>query len=51
VGAAATFGLIAADLTARTGSIGAAWGFHFANNTMAITILATDGTITGLSDG
>ena len=49
VGAAATFGLIAADLTARTGSIGAAWGFHFANNTIAITILATDGTITGLS--
>lgn len=49
VGAAATFGLIAADLTARTGSIGAAWGFHFANNTLAIAILATEGTITGLS--
>jgi uncharacterized protein len=49
VGAAATFGLIAADLTARTGSIGAAWGFHFANNTLAVGVLATDGTITGLS--
>jgi membrane protease YdiL (CAAX protease family) len=49
VGAAATFGLIAADLTARTGSIGAAWGFHFANNTIAIAILSTGGTITGLS--
>jgi uncharacterized protein len=36
VGAAATFGVVAADLTARTGSIGAAWGFHFANNTLAI---------------
>jgi hypothetical protein len=38
----------AADLTARTGSIGAAWGFHFANNTVAIAILSTGGTITGL---
>lgn len=49
VGYAAIFGLFAADLTARTGSIGAAWGFHFANNVLAILILATDGTITGLS--
>ena len=49
VGYAAIFGLVAADLTARTGSIGAAWGFHFANNVLAILILATDGTITGLS--
>jgi len=49
VGAAGIFGLVAADLTARTGSIGAAWGFHFANNTMAIAVLSTDGTITGLS--
>ena len=49
VGAAALFGLIAADLTARTGSIGAAWGFHFANNTVALLCLATDGTITGLA--
>jgi uncharacterized protein len=49
VGSAAVFGLIAADLTARTGSIGAAWGFHFANNVVAIAILATGGTITGLA--
>ena len=49
VGAAAIFGLAAADLTARTGSIGAAWGFHFANNVMAVAILSTDGTINGLS--
>jgi uncharacterized protein len=49
VASAATFGLLAADLTARTGSIGAAWGFHFANNTVAIAILSTDGTISGLS--
>jgi uncharacterized protein len=49
VGAATMFGFIAADLTARSGSIGAAWGFHFANNTIAIALLSTDGTITGLS--
>jgi membrane protease YdiL (CAAX protease family) len=49
VGSASVFGLIAADLTARTGSIGAAWGFHFANNVMAIAILSTGGTISGLS--
>ena len=49
VAAATFFGLVAADLTARTGSIGAAWGFHFANNLLAITVLATDGTITGLA--
>ncbi|KAF0677326.1 CPBP family intramembrane glutamic endopeptidase [Profundibacterium mesophilum] len=46
---AGLFGLIAADLTARTGSIGAAWGFHFANNVLAILVLATEGTITGLA--
>ncbi|NNE89852.1 MAG: CPBP family intramembrane metalloprotease [Silicimonas sp.] len=42
------FGLIAADLTARTGSIGAAWGFHFANNTMAILFVVSEGSLTGL---
>jgi membrane protease YdiL (CAAX protease family) len=49
VGAATAFGLAAADLTARTGSIGAAWGFHFANNLLAVGVLATDGALTGLS--
>ena len=49
VGAAGIFGLIASDLTRITGSIGAAWGFHFANNFAAILILATDGTIPGLA--
>ncbi|MEL7461580.1 MAG: type II CAAX endopeptidase family protein [Pseudomonadota bacterium] len=43
------FGLAAADLTAKTGSIGAAWGIHFANNFNGIALIATDGTITGLS--
>ncbi|MEM8629871.1 MAG: CPBP family intramembrane glutamic endopeptidase [Pseudomonadota bacterium] len=47
--ATTVFGLIAADLTARTGSIGAAWGFHFTNNFFALSIVAMDGTITGLS--
>lgn len=49
VGAAALFGLIAADLTAHTGSIGAAWGFHFANNTLAVLVISTQGSLTGLA--
>lgn len=43
------FGLVAADLTARTGSIGAAWGLHFANNCFALLVVATEGTLTGLA--
>ena len=46
---ATAFGLAAADLTRVSGSIGAAWGFHFANNALAILILATKGTIPGLA--
>ncbi|MEM9475585.1 MAG: CPBP family intramembrane glutamic endopeptidase [Pseudomonadota bacterium] len=49
VGAAALFGLIAADLTAHTGSLGAAWGFHFANNTLAVLVISTEGSLTGLA--
>ena len=41
------FGLIAGDLTAKTGSLGAAWGFHFANNAFAMLIVATQGSIDG----
>lgn len=48
-GAAGLFGLCAADLTARTGSIAAAWGFHFANNVVAILIVALDGELSGLA--
>lgn len=44
-----TFGLIAADLTARTGTLGAAWGFHFANNTIAILLISSQSTLSGLS--
>ncbi|WP_102110180.1 CPBP family intramembrane glutamic endopeptidase [Oceaniglobus roseus] len=49
VASAALFGLVAADLTAQSGSLGAAWGFHFANNLIALVVLATKGTITGLA--
>lgn len=49
VGSTAFFGLIAADLTHATGSLGAAWGLHFANNIVAILVISTKGTITGLS--
>lgn len=48
-GGAGLFGLVAADLTRVTGSLGAAWGLHFANNTLAILLVSTQGTITGLS--
>ncbi len=43
------FALIAADLTAVTGSIGAAWGLHFVNNALAILVVSTDGPLSGLS--
>lgn len=46
---AIVFGVAAADLTRVTGSLGAAWGLHFANNAFAVLLLATDGTITGLA--
>lgn len=49
VAATGVFGLCAADLTHRSGTIGAAWGFHFANNVVAILILSLDGSITGLA--
>lgn len=49
VGSTAIFGMAAADLTARTGSIGAAWGFHFANNTVALLLVATQGQLGGLA--
>jgi uncharacterized protein len=40
VAATGLFGLIAADLTARTGSVGLAWGMHFANNVLAILVVS-----------
>jgi len=41
--------LIAADLTEKTGSLGAAIGLHFANNLFAILIISVPDTINGLS--
>jgi len=43
------FGLVAADLTERTGSLGAAMGFHFGNNFIALLVVSVKGTITGLA--
>lgn len=42
------FGLIAADVTTRTGNLGAAIGLHFANNLFALTIVSLDGSLSGL---
>lgn len=46
---AGVFGLLAADLTARTGTLGAAIGFHFANNVGAVLILSLAGDTDGLA--
>ena len=46
---ALTFGLVAADLTERTGSLGAAMGLHFGNNLVGIAVVSIGDTITGLS--
>ena len=43
------FGLLLADLTARSGSIGLAWGLHFANNVMAMLIFTTGEALDGLA--
>lgn len=45
----ALFGLIAADLAARTGAIWAGWGMHFANNAFAILILGRPGMLDGMA--
>lgn len=47
VAVTALFGLIAADLVARTGAIWAGWGMHFANNVFAILILGKPGLLDG----
>lgn len=43
------FGLCASDLTARTGSLGAAIGLHFANNFAAFFLIGIRGDLSGLS--
>lgn len=49
VGWATLFGIAAADLTARTGTIGAALGLHFVNNFFAILVAAPAGNFDGLA--
>ncbi|WP_417589367.1 CPBP family intramembrane glutamic endopeptidase [Pararhodobacter oceanensis] len=43
------FGLAASDLTARSGSLGLAWGLHFANNVLAILLVSVMGGLDGLA--
>lgn len=43
------FGLLLADLTVRSGSIGMAWGLHFANNVMAMLFFTTGEALDGLA--
>ncbi len=43
------FGIFAADVTARTGNIGAAIGLHFTNNFFALFITSMQGDMTGMS--
>ncbi len=45
----AAFGLAAADLTARTGSLGAATGLHFAYNLPLVILFAPAGEMSGFS--
>ncbi|QIE40914.1 CPBP family intramembrane metalloprotease [Rhodobacteraceae bacterium SC52] len=49
VALAALFGVLAADLTARSGGLGLAWGMHFSNNMFGLALLGTPGSITGLA--
>lgn len=47
--ATALFALIAGDLTARTGNLGAAIALHFANNFFAMVLIGETGRMDGLS--
>ena len=47
--ATALFALIAGDLTARTGNLGAAIALHFANNFFAMVMIGETGRMDGLS--
>lgn len=49
VAATGLFGLIAADLTRVTGNLGAALGFHLANNFFALFLVSIAGNMSGLS--
>jgi membrane protease YdiL (CAAX protease family) len=49
IGMTFIFALIAADLTARTGSLGAAVGLHFVNNAYGMLVISISGGVTGLA--
>jgi len=49
VASTALFGLVAGDLTRRTGSLGFAWGLHFANNVLAMLVLSLMGGLGGMA--
>lgn len=49
VGWATAFGLVAADLTARFGTLGPATALHFLNNVSAILLAAPNGQFDGLA--
>lgn len=46
---AALVGLILADVTARRGNLSLAMGMHFANNAVALLLVATPGPLSGLA--
>lgn len=46
---AVVFGVLAADLTARAGTLGPAIALHMANNVMAILVVSVPDTLSGLS--
>ncbi|AUC53399.1 CPBP family intramembrane metalloprotease [Sagittula sp. P11] len=46
---AVAFGLAAADLTARSGSLGPAIAFHLVNNFVAIGVMSLQGDLSGLA--
>lgn len=49
VGLTGFFGLLMADLTARSGSLGLAWGMHFGNNILAILVFTTGEALDGVA--
>ena len=46
---AGAFGLLAGDLTARSGTLGPAIALHFANNAVVILLISMNGVLSGLS--
>ncbi len=45
----AIIGIVAADMTARTGTLGPAMAFHFINNFFAMFLMSVEGSMSGLA--